>query len=257
MAGAAIDPEIFSIGGTISQQTFNLFVTVPPPSTDSPGEPFGMSVALENAQGEVDTSFNGSVTLALTGTSGASLGGTLTVTAQNGVASFSGLTISKTGNYTIAATSGPATSAPASIAVASPTPTPTPTPTPPSVEKAELLDVTVITGRGKRQTKTTKFAGFELIFNEALISASATNAANYQVLETTKKGRKTVSTPVGFKVSYDTANDAVSLTLASPPKFPSGGKLILSASGIKGTVGGTLVGNTVFTILPDARGISG
>ena len=64
------------------------------------------------------------------------------------------------------------------------------TPTPPSVMKAQLLDVTVITGHGKHQKKTTKFAGFELIFNEALNSASAQNASNYQVLQTTKKGQE-------------------------------------------------------------------
>ena len=90
------------------------------------------------------------------------------------------------------------------------TPTPTPhrrTPTPPSVMKAQLLDVTVITGNGKHQKKTTKFAGFKLIFNEALNSASAQNSGNYQVLQKTKKGKKTVSKPVGFTVSYNAADD--------------------------------------------------
>ncbi len=122
---------------------------------------------------------------------------------------------------------------------------------------AQLLDVTVITGHGKHQKKTTKFAGFELIFNEALNSASAQNAGNYQVLQTTKKGRKTVSKPVSFTVSYSARDDAVSLTLAGKPTFTSGGQLILTASGITDPSGDTLVGNTVFTILPKAKGISG
>ena len=46
------------------------------------------------------------------------------------------------------------------------------TPTPPRVAKAELLEITVVTGKGKHQKKTTKFAGFELIFNEALNPSS-------------------------------------------------------------------------------------
>ena len=130
-------------------------------------------------------------------------------------------------------------------------------PTPPSVVKAELLEITVVTGKGKHQKKTTKFAGFELIFNEALNPASALNAHNYQVLQLTKKGKKTVSSPVGFKVSYSASNDAVSLTLVGKPKFTSGGKLTLTAAGITDPSGDALVGNTAFTILAKAKRISG
>ncbi len=137
------------------------------------------------------------------------------------------------------------------------TPTPTPTPTPPSVTNAQLLDVTVITGHGKHQKKTTKFAGFKLIFNEALNSASAMSSGNYQVLQKTKKGKKTVSEPVGFTVSYNAADDAVSLTLAGKPTFTGGGQLFLKSSGITDPSGDTLVGNTVFTISPKAKAISG
>ena len=149
----------------------------------------------------------------------------------------------------------------ATISVVPPPPASAPTrpppPTPPSVTNAQLLDVTVITGHGKHQKKTTKFAGFELIFNEALNPASALNSGNYQVLQSTKKGRKTVSKPVRFTVSYNATDDAVSLTLAGKPTFTSGGKLILTASGITDKSGDTLVGNTVFTIKPKAKGISG
>jgi len=130
-------------------------------------------------------------------------------------------------------------------------------PTPPRVTSAQLLDVTVITGHGKHQKKTTKFAGFKLIFNEALNSVNAQNSRNYEVLQTTKKGKKTVSTPVSFSVSYDAADDTVNLTLAGKPTFTSGGRLMLTASGITDPSGDTLAGNTVFTILPKAKGISG
>jgi hypothetical protein len=77
------------------------------------------------------------------------------------------------------------------------------------------------------------------------------------VLQSTKKGKKTVGSPVRFKVSYSASNDAVSLTLAGKPTFTSGGKLTLTASAITDPSGDTFVGNTVFTIKPKAKGISG
>ena len=63
------------------------------------------------------------MTLALFGgTSGAVLGGTLTVNAVNGVAAFTGLTINTAGTgYTLTASSGTLTSAKSSINVAAAT----------------------------------------------------------------------------------------------------------------------------------------
>ena len=77
------------------------------------------------------------------------------------------------------------------------------------------------------------------------------------MLQKTKKGKKTVSKPVSFTVSYSPSDDTVSLTLAGKPTFTSGGELILTGSGITDPSGGTLIGNTVFTILPKAKGIAG
>ena len=85
----------------------------------------------------------------------------------------------------------------------------------------------------------------------------ALNSSNYRVLQSTKKGKTTTSKPVSFTVSYGAFNDTVSLTLAGKPTFTSGGQLILTAAGISDPSGATLVGNTVFTILPKAKGISG
>ena len=67
-----------------------LVVTTQPPSSITAGTPFGLVVKAEDAQGNVDTSFNGSITV--TNAYGYTLGGTLTVKAVNGVATFSGLT---------------------------------------------------------------------------------------------------------------------------------------------------------------------
>ena len=94
--------------------------------------PFGLTVTDEYANGVVDTAFNGSVTIRLSNNpSSGTLGGTLTVNAVNGVATFSGLTLNSAGNgYTIAASSS-VTAAPTSTTTngfnvtSSPTPTPT------------------------------------------------------------------------------------------------------------------------------------
>jgi hypothetical protein len=68
-----------------------------------------VQVALQDAGGNTVTSATNPVTLALVGGSG--LGGTLTVTPQNGVATFGNLSVSNAGSYTLSATSVGLTSA--------------------------------------------------------------------------------------------------------------------------------------------------
>jgi hypothetical protein len=68
-----------------------------------------VQVEVEDAHGNLVANATNVVTLALT--AGAGLGGTLTATAQNGIASFSNLTVSTAGTYTLSATSTGLTSA--------------------------------------------------------------------------------------------------------------------------------------------------
>ncbi len=68
-----------------------------------------VKVALEDINGNVVTTATNPVTLALAG--GAGLGGTLTVTPQNGVATFGNLSVSNSGTYSLSATSSGLTSA--------------------------------------------------------------------------------------------------------------------------------------------------
>ena len=100
---AVVRPSIDVTDGKATR----LVVTTPPPATATPGAPFAVVVAAEDSLGNVDPTFNGSVTLALTNNSaGATLGGTLTVAAYGGVAAFSGLTISSAGTgFTLQASS--------------------------------------------------------------------------------------------------------------------------------------------------------
>ena len=69
-----------------------------------------VQVAVEDANGNTVTSATSPITLSLIG--GTGLGGTLTVTPQNGIATFSNLTLSTAGTgYTLSATSPNLTSA--------------------------------------------------------------------------------------------------------------------------------------------------
>ncbi len=81
----------------------HLAVTAQPPASVTAGAGFGLTVTAEDKSGNVLTSFNGTVTVALAvNPGGSTLGGTLTATAQSGVATFSGLTLNKAGTgYTL------------------------------------------------------------------------------------------------------------------------------------------------------------
>ena len=73
-------------------------VTAQPSGNVTAGSSFGLSVLIENASGAVETSFDGSVTVSLVSNPGGSvMAGRLTVMAQRGVASLSGLTLNRAG----------------------------------------------------------------------------------------------------------------------------------------------------------------
>src|SRR5262249_48477221 len=71
-----------------------LAVLTEPPSLLTPGSSFGLSVAAEDRFGNIDKSFGGQVSLAPAVGSGAGLSGGTTVTASQGIASFTGLSLS-------------------------------------------------------------------------------------------------------------------------------------------------------------------
>jgi hypothetical protein len=68
-----------------------------------------VQVLVQDTNGNTVTTATNPVTLTLSG--GTGLGGTLTVTSQNGIATFSNLTVSAAGSYTLSATSTGLTSA--------------------------------------------------------------------------------------------------------------------------------------------------
>ena len=101
LAGTTTNP--FTIAGLPTSQ---LVVTIPPPADVTAGAPFALDVAAEDALGNLDSSYNGTITLTLTGgASGAKLGGTISAVAVDGVATFTGITASAPGTgYTLSAT---------------------------------------------------------------------------------------------------------------------------------------------------------
>ena len=84
----------------------NLVVTKQPPANVLAGTPFDVQVSAEDANGNVDPKLAGPVTIALSDNPGnATLGGTLTVSAVNGVADFGDLTLNQPGTgYTLQVT---------------------------------------------------------------------------------------------------------------------------------------------------------
>ncbi len=98
----AVDDLIFDTSGAVYPQ---LVVTTQPPASVATGAGFGITVTAETSPGSVDTGFNGTVTAVLEeNPTLATLGGTLTATATDGVATFSGLTIDTVGTaYTLLA----------------------------------------------------------------------------------------------------------------------------------------------------------
>ena len=82
--------------------TGQLVVTAQPPASVSAGTQFGLTVDVDDRSGNLETSYNGTVAVALVNAGGASLAGTLTVAASQGVASFSDLSLTKSASgYTI------------------------------------------------------------------------------------------------------------------------------------------------------------
>jgi len=92
---------------TLTTNADHFVVTQPPPSSLTAGSPFGLTVQAENSSGNLDSSVNGTVTVALANNpGGATLGGTLSVMASSGVATFSNLALTQAAaSYTLAVTS--------------------------------------------------------------------------------------------------------------------------------------------------------
>ncbi len=128
---------------------------------------------------------------------------------------------------------------------------PAPTPTQSVVIGEQPLLLRKLNKKGKPTGKAV-LSGFTLDFGVPLNTASASNAANYQLdTVTTKRVKKKVETilhPIKkFTVSYVAASDAVEIKLGATETFPTGGQITV-LGGVTTASGGTLSGPAVFTI---------
>ena len=110
LVSGLVGPEYLALPASTTNQ---LAFIEAPTSTTTTGTLAPVTVDLEDSSGALLASDNSNVTLAIvSGPSGAALGGTTTVAAVNGVATFSDLSIRTPGaNYTLSATDGALASA--------------------------------------------------------------------------------------------------------------------------------------------------
>ena len=88
-----------------------LAFTSQPPASIASGAGFGAVVTVQDAAGNTVAGNTSQVSVALTSANGATLNGSKTVAASNGVATFSGLSVAKAGSYSLTATDSALTSA--------------------------------------------------------------------------------------------------------------------------------------------------
>jgi hypothetical protein len=224
----------------------HLVVATQPPGPINPGQGFTLAVWAEDKFNNIDTNYNGSVSLSLPGdpSFGAS------VQAKNGVATFTGLTAS-------ASLSGQA------IRVSAPGLSGTTT-DPLNVNPAPtvMLETVVYTQKRYKKGKPVGkpiFSGFAIQYNTAMNSRAAGLADNYHVFSAVvKKGKKKTSTtfkPVSFSVTYSPTTDSVTLNVKNATPFAKGGELTIS--GVTSEAGVLLnSSDTVLSILPKAKNIT-
>ncbi len=100
---APVSTSAFGVAPAAASQ---LVVIAQPPSSVTAGQPFGLGVTVEDRFGNVETGYTGSVTVAISTNPGAAkLGGTLTAAVDQGIATFTGLTLDQPGTgYILQAT---------------------------------------------------------------------------------------------------------------------------------------------------------
>ncbi len=234
-----------------------LVVTAQPPPTVTAGQGFGLTIKVEDGFGDVVTSYNGSVTIALANNpGGGTLGGTLTVAAVNGVATFSGLALNNLGTaYTLKVTaSGLSSASTTAITVANP----------PQIQSATVVFTQKTNPKTHKKIGKPVMTGYQFTFNTAMNPATTGSSANYQVQTyayvSVKVGKKfqkklELQPPIGITVNYQPSSDAVEL-LTGKQAFKYGGQITLIGTGIS-SAGGALLGNNVlYSISKGGRSIT-
>src|SRR5262249_55662936 len=111
------------VAGSSTGSATQLSFSQPPPATMSAGDTFSLQLEAKDQNGNFANTFNGAVTLSLGSNPGdASLGGTTTLSATNGLVTFTGLSIDLPANgYTIVASASGVSNATTSSILVGPT----------------------------------------------------------------------------------------------------------------------------------------
>jgi hypothetical protein len=206
---------IYGLLAAVPPPPSSLVATTQPPPFVTPGSPFGLTITVENASGDPDTAYIGQVSVGLVSEpAGTSLGGTLTVTADRGVAVFSGLTLDQLGiGYRFKAIAGSLSTTlidPVTVAY------------PPTVVAEKVL----FAGAGSHR----HVFGFRLKFSEALDASRAQSVSNYVVTQLVSRRPDVLTEPVAVRVRYRPARNVVILRLVRRAAFTGGGEIVVNAS---------------------------
>jgi hypothetical protein len=248
-----LSPAISTAVTVTAAAATQLAVTTAPPTSFLAVQTFGLVVTAEDHYGNVATTYNGDVTLAVAANPGGSaLAGTSNVVAVDGVATFSGLTLANTGNgYTLRASGTGLASATTTPFNVSPTQTPPAMPAP-TITIESVAKVKLKNSKGKPTGKTA--LEFSLRYSAAMDQSYAVLHSNYLVESAVVKGnKKTVSYKQVPTVTeaYNTATNTVTLTVSGNPPFTSGGKILIINTGRTGvqSVSGVLLDSTDAVLL--------
>ncbi len=220
-----------------------------PPASVAAGSIFGLTIAFADGRGNPASGGIASVSLG-NNPGGAILSGTLSAPIENGVASFSNLTLNQLGaGYTLTVTDTALAGSLTTTAI-------TVTPAPITVLSEQAVFVRKLNKKGK-PVGSAMLSGFKLDFN--LPPAAAANRADYALdvvkIVKVKKGTKRVLQPIkNFTVSYTPGSDSVTLELSGKQTFPSGGQLTVMP-GVTGASGSVLMGTRAFTITAGGKKI--
>src|SRR5512143_2777461 len=212
---------------TVQTSATKLAITAQPTGSVTAGAPFTVVVTAQDALGNTDVSFAGSVTLALGANPGGAVFGPQTVTAVAGVATFGSVALDKAGTgYTLVATSGvltPATSAPFTVVAGAATQLVFTTQPPATVVAGTGFPIVVTVQDGQGNAVTT--------FTGSITLALGTHPAGVVLTGTT-----TVAATAGVA----TFSSFPGLTVAG------GYTLVASSSGLQSVVSNS------FTVIPAA-----
>jgi hypothetical protein len=197
--------------------TDQLVVTTQPPNQALPNAEFFVAVSAEDAHGSVDTNFSGPVTIDLDNNPGqATLGGTVTVDAVNGVALFSDLSVDKSGlGYTLQATSGdsgPATTTPFNVIGY----------TPAEIRAAYGIDKLPLDAAGKTLDGTGQTIAIVAAYNDPNIFQDL-NTFDQTFQETSETLYQQYGPASSFLTVYDENGQVINPLATAVPVDPTGG----------------------------------